>query len=1103
MLGGCLVVGIVAAGLVVTPVGAGAAPGPDGVVAKDGPGPPRTVTLITGDRVTVAGRGSGRIRFERGKDRAGMTFQTYRAGGRLRVVPADAVALLRSGRLDPRLFDITGLLAAGYDGADALPLIVTYAPGTRVSAGAAVSMAGASVVRALPAVDGVAVRVDPTGAGDLWRGIAGGALGARTLASGLERVWLDGLRRPVLDASVPMVGGPIAWQQGYDGAGVVAAVLDSGIDATHPDLSGRVIAAENFTEGAEDSRDLAGHGTHVASTLAGSGAASGGRFRGVAPGARLLDGKVCASFGCQDSWIIAGMQWAVDHGADVVNMSFGGQDTPELDPVEQAVQALTARAGTLFVAAAGNSGPRAGSVESPASADAALAVGAVTKDDVRFLFSGRGPRTGDGAIKPDIAAPGVDISAARSADAPFGEPGDRYAVLTGTSMATPHVTGAAAILVQRHPDWTPEQIKASLMGAASPVGNQDVFGQGAGRLDVARALAQAVVAAPPSLSFGEAAWPHQDDTPISKRLTLYNHGTAAVTLALAFTVTGPDGAPAPAGMFSLNTATVTIAAGGQAEVSVVADPRAGEVDGVFGGRLTATGPGILVRVPVALEREVENYDLTLVHTGHDGAPAAFYDTTLLSTDGQASYSAYDPDGTATLRVPRGTYQVNSVLFGLPGVESRQTMLVLPRLTVPGTQVVNLDARLARPLSVTVPTDRVDSKNVDITAATLDATGTITALANLSGPDLSTVYTGQLGSGGAVDRFHSQVSVTLAEGGTDPQWYFLAWHRTGEMPTGLRQRVGEKDLATIRSQLRSHVSGSSGTRFLLPVGPVELTVSALAPDGPLPRTETAYVNTDGGVRWRSEFDEVVSDPENFAVVSSTEQPPFAYAGGRTYHDTWNAAPFAPTFAGGPMVVRSGDTLTVDPTLYGDGDGRFGWTTLATGRITILRDGTRIGETTEPPAVVEVPARTGRFQVRVETTRSAPAQLATGNSLEWTFDSGHVDGERGLPVSILRFSPRLDARNQAPAGTLFPVPVTIERQPGSAAAPNRTLTVEASFDDGATWRSVAVLPTPKGTVAMVPHPARAGYVSLRATAVDTAGNIVRQTLIRAYGLRPAGA
>ena len=152
-----------------------------------------------------------------------------------------------------------------------------------------------------------------------------------------------------------------------------------------------------------------------------------------------------------DSSIIAGMEWAAHSGAKVVSMSLGGDPTDGTDPMSQAVNDLTAETGALFVVAAGNAGA-ARTVGSPGAAASALTVGAVDRDDNLAEFSSRGPRLGDNGLKPEITAPGVGIVAARAAGTTMGTPvDDAYTTASGTSMATPHVAGAAAILAQEHP----------------------------------------------------------------------------------------------------------------------------------------------------------------------------------------------------------------------------------------------------------------------------------------------------------------------------------------------------------------------------------------------------------------------------------------------------------------------------------------------------------------------------------------------------------------------------------------------------------------------------------------------------------------------------
>ncbi|WP_049796761.1 S8 family serine peptidase [Actinosynnema mirum] len=362
----------------------------------------------------MALRGGGVGEVVAGPGREHQVFRTVLAGGRLHVVPQDAVPALESGKLDPRLFDVTGLVDAGYDDArrDSVPVVVTRDGDGRTSA--------LEVRRELPLAGAVAALAPKSGA----------AFPELLADPGVRKVWLDGVMRPSLDRSTEQIGAPAAWEAGYTGAGVKVAVLDTGVDDEHPELAGREVARADFTDSAEHVDDV-GHGTHVAATIA----STGGAHRGVAPDAELLDGKVCVLDGCAESWILAGMQWAVEQGAAVVNLGLGGTDTPGLDPVEEAVESLSDRA--LFVVAAGNSG-RPGTIGSPGSADSAPTVGAVDRRDGLAPFSSRGPSLGDSAVKPDVTAPGADVVTARSRHGIEGTPVDEgHVSMSGTSMATP------------------------------------------------------------------------------------------------------------------------------------------------------------------------------------------------------------------------------------------------------------------------------------------------------------------------------------------------------------------------------------------------------------------------------------------------------------------------------------------------------------------------------------------------------------------------------------------------------------------------------------------------------------------------------------------
>jgi subtilisin family serine protease len=1025
----------------------------------------RSVTLVSGDRVTVTVGDKASV--SPGEGREDMRFVTRRDGDHLHVIPADALALLRAGDLDPRLFDVTTLFEFGYDGLAELPLIVTY-DGTdaRARGRERVAEGGARVVRDLVPVEGHAVAADTDNLTDFWSTFTVGGPAERRMTIGVDAIWLDGLRQPALAESVPQIGAPAAWAAGFDGTGSTVAVLDSGVDAGHPDLAGRVTARQNFTDGNEDDKDHTGHGTHVAATVAGAD--------GVAPGARLLDGKVCVDGGCAESWIVAGMEWAAKQGATVANLSLGGPDTPGLDPVERAVQVLT---GTLFVVAAGNI-PGAGTISSPATADAALAVGAVTKADRLADFSSQGPRAEDGALKPDITAPGVAITAARSADSTL--PGDTHTTLSGTSMAAPHAAGAAAILAQRRPDWTPAQIKAGLMGAAKPDPALSVFAQGAGRLDVAAAVTRTVTAVPASLSFGRQPWPHDDDTPVAKTVTYRNDGTEPVTLTPAV-----DGLPAA--MVTVEPAAVTVPAGGTAEVTVTVDGRVDGANGMLTGHLTAGD----THTPLAFDREVESYEVTVAHLGRDGAPAEGYVTVLASWDGKIARTLPASTGTVRTRLPKGRYTVLSAITAPDGAGYATTMLAQSSLDVGGAVTITLDSRTGRPLSASVPRADAGQAFAEVAASAI-ATGRTVEVGTL-GRTFAGLYAGAVDASTA-EGFVSRVTATFEAPDTA---YLLGWLTEDHMITGMAQELTAADLATVRADHGHEASGTTGRKLAWPVLPDALMGGFAHPLAfALPSTRTEYYNAGGRMRWFRSFDEMTADE----YVTTTVAPPLSYKPGQAYQEQWSRGVFGPTVASPAYehqwVTRTGDKLLVLAPLYGDGVGRAGYSGIATGRITLFLDGVKNAELSELNGEFEVPPEPADYRLEMVAQRSGPATLSTEVRVAWTFRSGHVEGAEAvrMPLSTVQFAPPVNSENAAPAGQPATIPVTVTPQPDSAAAPNASLRVEASFDDGKSW----VVATRAGNAVVLQHPAGPGYVSLRAVAEDESGNTVEQTVIRAYKL-----
>lgn len=847
---------------------------------------------------------------------------------------------------------------------------------------------------------------------------------------GSTRFWLDGLRHPTLDVSVPLTGAPEAWQAGWTGTGVKVGVIDTGIDQTHPDLAGRVAAAENFTAD-PDTLDRVGHGTHVASTIAGSAAASQGRYKGMAPGATLYSAKVCTEVGCPESAIVAGMTWAAQQGVKVANMSLGGPDSPDTDPIEAALADLTHRYGVLFVVAAGNSGEAGEStVNSPGDVAEALTVGAVTKTGELAEFSSRGPRAGDAGIKPDITAPGVGIVAARSSTSDLWPAGEnpQYTSLSGTSMATPHVAGAAAILTQQHPDWAPERIKSTLMAAAQPSAAIGVYEQGAGFLDVARAIQQTVTASPVSVAF-ERTTAAQKST-----ITYANSGSSALTLAVSLDAKDADGAPAPAGLFSLSASSVTVPAGGTATVTVNVQAGADLPDRYFGGEVTATGDGVQVQTPVALD--VARHQLSLKLVGPDGGaptPEQGWVTVLTDLDRQTIMVFGDP-ATTTYRVRAGRYLVQTYLLTGDPFLPHITSLMRPSLDLTTDQALTMDARLAKPIAVSVPNPKATAVHQEfgwtIRTEQPQIWGSNDPFGVLMGIPFDHLRTAQIGAG-RTPGFVSYVNGMwgqVQDGGlhNSPYVYRVYLYEPEKMMTGLTRKLRAGDFATVRSQISADVAGVPVSRTAVAHAPGNSPIYRDERNAPpsfsydAPSTITEYYNQDKQAVWQS-----TSFQRRYTYYESAWT---SFQPGRTYTVKWANAVAGPVFPepnfGQQFATRYwGDTMGGPGPLHGDGTGHMGFRFVRGGsaQVSLYRNGVKVGDANQAPWVWDVPAETGDYRLAA-TFRSDPAfTLSTVVDAEWTFKSGHVsDGELvKLPMTAIRFTPELDIDNRAPADRLFAI------------------------------------------------------------------------------------
>jgi len=308
----------------------------------------------------------------------------------------------------------------------------------------------------------------------------------------VEQIWPDLPVQAWLNSSVPKISAPKVWEAGVRGQGIKVAVIDTGIDEAHPDFAGRIMAAKSFVS--QSAHDDNGHGTHVAGTLAGSGAKSGGKYMGVAPEATLYIAKALrADGGGSMSNVMAAIEWAVlEQKVQIINLSLGGSGSCDgTDALSVLCDEAVLQAGVVMCVAAGNLGPGQKTIGPPGCARYVITVGAIDDNDRIAAFSSRGP-TADGRNKPDLVFPGVNIIAPQAGGTRLGRLVEEgYVTSDGTSMATPHAAGVAALMLQANPQLTAEQVKTRILAGGVNLGalpNE----QGVGRGDARRAYLKAI-----------------------------------------------------------------------------------------------------------------------------------------------------------------------------------------------------------------------------------------------------------------------------------------------------------------------------------------------------------------------------------------------------------------------------------------------------------------------------------------------------------------------------------------------------------------------------------------------------------------------------------
>ncbi|WP_435335007.1 S8 family serine peptidase [Haloarchaeobius sp. TZWWS8] len=647
------------------------------------------VTLITGQTVTVVESGGE------------TTYRIDASEPMRRIDTADGTYIFPQSvdfsTFDHDLFNVDLLVSQNVtdDETGEIPLIVQHGNGG-TGDGADVQALGSSLkhtagvqtTRTLRSVDGVAATVEKATVRDSFARLATNPR--------VRRVSLDQRVRVQLDEANTIVNATSARQNyGVNGTNVTVAVLDTGVDNDHPMLAGAVTHEYDVVENDNVSQDGYGHGTHVAGIVAGR--PNGSAYSGIAPNASIMDIRVLDSGGYgYRSDIIAGMEYAVDNDADVISMSLGGPTSSD-DPYIDAVQNAT-DAGVPVVVSAGNSGPSPETIGSPGVAPAAITVGATTKSDTVTGFSSRGPTPVRQYVKPDIVAPGDDIMSAEAGT-------DGYVAFSGTSMAAPMVSGAAALVMAEHPDWNVSQVRSALVTTTDRIGDYHVYESGSGRLNVSTALGNDLMVAPSTVQFGLVEGEQ------TANVTLHNGGNDTMNLSLDATVTNVGNGSA--GAVRLDRTSLSLAPNETQNVSLLVD--GSEAVGVVSGRLfvndsdAPAGDQSWRRASFGFVSEAS---LTVQANGLNGSNVSGDDVYITQTDGPVyDIATLDENGTYQTVLEPGNYTV--VVFGRDETADNRSVFSIASLDFDGDTTLVLNE--SDTVRYTVNPSNLSATNESVTA----------------------------------------------------------------------------------------------------------------------------------------------------------------------------------------------------------------------------------------------------------------------------------------------------------------------------------------------------------------------------------------------------
>jgi hypothetical protein len=472
------------------------------------------------------------------------------------------------------------------------------------------------------------------------------------------------------------------------GENVSVAVLDTGIDATHPDLEDRVVHRHEIVENGSV-LDPSGHGTAVAGIIAGTGNASDGRRTGLAPEADLIDVRVADrnAYGTI-SELIAGIEYTVEEtDADVITMSLEtvSRDRELATAIDWAIDR-----GVVVLTAGGNQGEYR-SIDQTGTPEDVITVGATGREvDSVASFSSHGP-TGDGRVKPDLVAPGENVpTLAPDSGDPGGQSTDQYTEFSGTSASAPYAAGAVALLLDRDPALTVDELHSRLGSTATPLPDADAFEQGSGRIDVQDALDPHILVDEPVVNPGVL----EPDETVRRQIRFENPDERPHQFSLDPTLEHVDSGGDASDRLSMNRSEITLAPGETTTVEI--EIEAPTETGLYAGFLHYTVDGERRSIALGFVRgglvTIEKRTLTRDESV-DGTFLLLFSEDLTHT-GSVTFE----DGNATFVSGGGTYYfVSGRTDGATGT----TVLMHEKRELEGSERIVLDERETVPARMDV------------------------------------------------------------------------------------------------------------------------------------------------------------------------------------------------------------------------------------------------------------------------------------------------------------------------------------------------------------------------------------------------------------------